>query len=434
MKRLTCLLAVVLLLAQMAFAIGTVTQGLTYNYGETQMVLTFTWTGDSVNGTIPDTAISSEYASRVYGLYLLGVQTNPGTGPPTTLYDLVLNDASGEDVMRGALANRSSTITESGYPPVTGVPIDGTLTLVMSGQSVASATGLVKLYFSKTPSSGLQQTSLTGGALEATLSALSTKVDSLATQSTLATLATEATLSALSTKVDSLATQATLASLALDQASTTSGQKGILAQGAMTTGPNAIGVTGTTRPFSFDLYNSARMISMNADGTVQTPVTDSDHGAPYGTPAPLPMGAKATSTEQTAVDDGDKVSTSSDRAGRQVVNLWSVPDLQGSMTAVLSGTNGAMLVAADPLYKICVTSIIVGNEDTTNNESVQLLQGGQIGIGIKIGSYPAFNTFGGTALAMPTPLCTEAVNYSLEADSTGSADPVNVTITYFKRK
>jgi len=45
--------------------------------------------------------------------WLMKVQTDPGATAPTTLYDITITDDNGEDVMAGALADRSATVTES---------------------------------------------------------------------------------------------------------------------------------------------------------------------------------------------------------------------------------------------------------------------------------------------------------------------------------
>ncbi|MBW2105244.1 MAG: hypothetical protein JRI26_04265, partial [Deltaproteobacteria bacterium] len=45
--------------------------------------------------------------------FLRHVETNPdGTAVPTALYDIVLNDADGMDICKGALLGRSATLTE----------------------------------------------------------------------------------------------------------------------------------------------------------------------------------------------------------------------------------------------------------------------------------------------------------------------------------
>ena len=45
--------------------------------------------------------------------WILKVQTDPGATAPTGDYDIDLDDANGEDIMGGALEDRSATVTES---------------------------------------------------------------------------------------------------------------------------------------------------------------------------------------------------------------------------------------------------------------------------------------------------------------------------------
>lgn len=69
---------------------------------------------------------------------------------PTSLYDLVVTDAAGTDILRGMGADRSQTTAERttirdngiGYP----APFSGRLTFTISNQANGSATGDVYLY------------------------------------------------------------------------------------------------------------------------------------------------------------------------------------------------------------------------------------------------------------------------------------------------
>lgn len=69
---------------------------------------------------------------------------------PTANYDLVVTDAAGTDILRGAGADRSQTTAERavirdngvGYP----APFAGVLTFTISNQANGSATGDVYLY------------------------------------------------------------------------------------------------------------------------------------------------------------------------------------------------------------------------------------------------------------------------------------------------
>lgn len=50
---------------------------------------------------------------KLINAWILKVQTDPGSTAPTPSYDIDLDDANGEDIMGGALDNRSDTVTES---------------------------------------------------------------------------------------------------------------------------------------------------------------------------------------------------------------------------------------------------------------------------------------------------------------------------------
>jgi len=157
MKRLYfLLLAWLLLFPVFGNAAGTVTQKLDQYPSANMRVMTFTWVGDAANGTVPSTATTAAITSDLLGWYVYAIETNPGSVAPTTLYDVVVNDAEGLDIAGGLLANRSATATEKITPRLDetysifgGVLVDGALTLVISNQSVVSATGTVKLILSK---------------------------------------------------------------------------------------------------------------------------------------------------------------------------------------------------------------------------------------------------------------------------------------------
>ena len=158
MKRIAALFAFLLIFAltSAAFGAGSVTQKLDKYPFANMRVLTFSWTGDAANGTVPSTATSTAIVTDIAGWYVYAIETNPGTGPPTDNYDIVVNDVEGLDIAGGMLANRSTTATQkitprldSTYSIFGGVIIDGALTLVITNQAVVSATGTVKLLLSK---------------------------------------------------------------------------------------------------------------------------------------------------------------------------------------------------------------------------------------------------------------------------------------------
>jgi len=64
------------------------------------------------------------------------VETIPGTVNPTAAWDATLTDASGADLMGGALANRSASAAEIAHPATVAKAIDSTLTLTITGTTL----------------------------------------------------------------------------------------------------------------------------------------------------------------------------------------------------------------------------------------------------------------------------------------------------------
>jgi hypothetical protein len=147
---------VVLLFTGQAWGAGSCTVKLDKYPLANMRVLTYSWIGDAANGTVPSTATTTAIDTDLAGWYVYAIETNPGAGPPTASYDIVINDAEGLDISGGMLADRSSTATEkitprldSTYNIFGGVLIDGALTLVITNQTQVSAVGTVKLLLSK---------------------------------------------------------------------------------------------------------------------------------------------------------------------------------------------------------------------------------------------------------------------------------------------
>jgi hypothetical protein len=123
--------------------------------GQEMLVVSLSWTGSASDGTVPSTALNAQVMTRVKGMYIYMIETDPGATAPTASYDIVINDANGRDVLGGAGADRSATATEAAGATLSSaivpVPIDTALTFVLSNNSVHSAVGVVKLYFIKRP-------------------------------------------------------------------------------------------------------------------------------------------------------------------------------------------------------------------------------------------------------------------------------------------
>ncbi len=131
---------------------GVCTQTLN-GYGPTMQVLTFTCTGGSA-GAYPSTATSTAITASIKGWYITEVRTNPGGTGPTNLYDIVLNDTDGIDIMGGTLADRSITASQRAIPALAsgiygGTAIDGVITLIITNNIVASAVTVIKVFLTR---------------------------------------------------------------------------------------------------------------------------------------------------------------------------------------------------------------------------------------------------------------------------------------------
>jgi hypothetical protein len=112
----------------------------------------FTCTGDSSNGTFPAEEFTSSSLNFIKGFYLYKVITNPGSAAPTDNWDFTITDSDGVDLMGGNGANRHTTTSQSVYPLIGSQPfaqpyLGDTLTLNLSGNSVVSATLVLKAIF-----------------------------------------------------------------------------------------------------------------------------------------------------------------------------------------------------------------------------------------------------------------------------------------------
>ena len=139
MERIATLIAVIIIAPTIALAAGSVSQ--TWQpVTDDVTVLTFSWTADSSNGSVPATATVSDVDAFVFM-----VVTNPGTTAPTDDYDITLTDEDGVDIMGGNLADRDEANSEQAVLTVTRF-VSGTLTLNITNNSVNSATGTVAVY------------------------------------------------------------------------------------------------------------------------------------------------------------------------------------------------------------------------------------------------------------------------------------------------
>jgi hypothetical protein len=148
MKKIMFTLFSLLLLSSFAFASQTITDVKDVNGMSSFKVITISWTA-AANGSVTPESISDINTHEVKGMYLSSIETNPGSPAPTELYDIVVTDVNGLDIFGANCLDRSSSITENCFPLNGSKPIDSSLTITISNNSVNSATGTIKLYFTK---------------------------------------------------------------------------------------------------------------------------------------------------------------------------------------------------------------------------------------------------------------------------------------------
>lgn len=124
-------------------AAGAVTSTIS-RLGQGIVVCEMSWRADAADGSVPATA------SPVFNGYVFLVTTNPGATAPTDNYDITLTDTDSVDIAGGELLNRDTTSSEQAVPKVGAIYgsryVESGVTLNLSGNSVNSATGTVKIY------------------------------------------------------------------------------------------------------------------------------------------------------------------------------------------------------------------------------------------------------------------------------------------------
>lgn len=158
LRGITALIIAVAILSitSLASAAGTVTiTGQWVAMDQSMYEVTITWTGDASSGAVPDTAFGLGVMRDILGLYAGCAETDPGSTKPTDDYDITIVDEYGLDIYGGTLGNRDETSPEQTYPKIVspGIygnrPVSNVLTFKLANNSVASATGTVKIIFSK---------------------------------------------------------------------------------------------------------------------------------------------------------------------------------------------------------------------------------------------------------------------------------------------
>lgn len=148
MKLFSCEMITALFTLPTLFAAGSVQQT-TSQLGQTNnWVIALYWTGDSTTGSVPQT-LAQQLAACCQGYLITQVETVPSLPAPTAGYAVAITDAAGVDTLGGAAGSLSASVAQSFAAAANAPPVNGTLKLIITGQSVASAKGAVFIFLSK---------------------------------------------------------------------------------------------------------------------------------------------------------------------------------------------------------------------------------------------------------------------------------------------
>lgn len=136
-----------LIFASLAHA-QSVTQTITQLGNSNTWVLAFRWTADG-SGIVPTTAANfGACPAACQGFLVTQVETIPGGTTPTNGYSVKVQDGAGVDQLGGSASSVSSTASQVFSVATNAPPIQGALSLVITGNSVASAKGVIYVFMS----------------------------------------------------------------------------------------------------------------------------------------------------------------------------------------------------------------------------------------------------------------------------------------------
>lgn len=152
MKKLVLITLILFAWANICLAAGTVSGTVSDIQQGDSIAVTLSCTGDSSDGSIPDTEFGgpgTDITKNLHGYYLYEVKIVPGGTGPTDDSDLYIKDANGIDLLGGEGVNKVDNATNSHFQPVFFSRIDSKLTLDVDNNSEASSTYTITLIFAK---------------------------------------------------------------------------------------------------------------------------------------------------------------------------------------------------------------------------------------------------------------------------------------------
>ena len=152
MKKLLITLFIVLFFTGAVHAVDAMVVTLEDNQNDNLRTVYIAWT-DSPALTIESQ--STGFDAWIKGWYLFKIQTKPGAAAaqPDDNYNITITDAEGMDLMGGEALLRDESNTEEAVPLIDGVygpqPVISALTITVSAQATAAATGEIYLFFAR---------------------------------------------------------------------------------------------------------------------------------------------------------------------------------------------------------------------------------------------------------------------------------------------
>lgn len=134
--------------ASLVLAQGTYEQAIDKLGGTDNYAVAFRWTGDLTSGVVPLMTADSRI-NPLAGYFITRVEVAPLLPAPTAGYVVTVRDSAGVDILNAAATSLSASMP-SAYVPLNGAYLlNGTITVAVTGQSVAGAKGAVYVFLEK---------------------------------------------------------------------------------------------------------------------------------------------------------------------------------------------------------------------------------------------------------------------------------------------